>query len=255
MAKSRTGTPKLLGTMRIPAGFRDLIIEHNLSKNEILAFLLILERTLDNVSPPKLEAALSIRYIAQENGCVTKTAENAVKKLKEHNLIRQKVTRNSDKPSMMSLNYDRFPYAEPVQRGPAAGVGDPATVTAAESTTNEDITAIREMLHTHVNARSEREPDLPEPILAAALLDYFGSVPAVEAWVRQLHGDWDRKGFSVRGYGIYDKKLAARRRDDLRKRYLPEESVTEPFSLDAIAVPQSPSAKKRKKVTTDGWKI
>ena len=39
------------------------------------------------MTPPKLETALSIRYIAQQNNCVPKTAENSVKKLKTSKLM------------------------------------------------------------------------------------------------------------------------------------------------------------------------
>ena len=46
MKKAEPGTPKLLHTIRIPVGFRNVIIENDLSKNDILVLLLILERTL-----------------------------------------------------------------------------------------------------------------------------------------------------------------------------------------------------------------
>jgi hypothetical protein len=253
MKTSKPHTPKLLRTIRIPAGFREVIIENDLSKNDILVLLLILERTLDNVSPAKLETALSIRYIAELNHCVPKTAENSVKKLKTRKLIKQKVAPKSEKPSMMSLDYDRFPYAMSVSSAVSSAPGASPAPSVDDHSPDDEITAIREMLHRFINSSRKREAELPEPFLAASLLDHFGTSSAVEEWLTQLHADWKTTKYSAKGYGIYDRSLAKRRRDAIMRKYCRETPVTEPFSLDAISVPGSQSKKKAHRIDTKGW--
>ena len=156
---------------------------------------------------------------------------------------------------MMSLDYERFPYAMSVSSAVrSAPVASPAP-SVNDLSPDCEITAIREMLHRFINSSRKREAELPEPFLAASLLDHFGTSSAVEEWLTQLHADWKTTKYSPKGYGIYDRSLAKRRRDAIVRKYCRETQVTEPFSLDAISAPGSQSKKKAHRIVTKGWTI
>jgi len=111
------------------------------------------------------------------------------------------------------------------------------------------------MLHRFINKERQREAELPEPFLAASLLDHFRCSSAVEDWLTQLHAGWKHKKFSAKGYGIYSKNLNTRRMDKIMKTYLRDTPVTETFSLDAVSVPHSQPKKKSRRVDTKGWTV
>jgi hypothetical protein len=204
-------------TIRVPASLRSVITTKKLAANDIAVLLLIAERTLDNVFPRCDDTALSIRYIAEQNGASPKGAENSVKKLKTLNLITHDVSHGTFAPGMMGLNLSEF--RESVRGRSKVKVSDPGPLradgdgVACRRQVGEDIQGIREMLYQCLNkGRKKREPELPDPFLAAELLDRFGTSDAVERWVRSLHSDKKRKRWPIKGYGFYA-KLVHRLRD------------------------------------------
>jgi hypothetical protein len=225
-----------LGTFVIPAGFRAVINDSKLSRNEIAVLLLIAERTL-NASPMNAEAALSIRYIAVQNQCVDKTAETAVKKLKELGLISQRTFPGTEKPSMMSLNYDRFRSANGMPDMPIPAVRRKAghNPNTGSAELDADLREVQEAMKEALNGCRKKglEDELPDSMLAARVLDEFGEADTAVAWLGDLGAKWRRKKYRPRNYGIFAKELKGFQTASLIERYnlASDQTVSVPITL------------------------
>jgi hypothetical protein len=238
-----------IDTIAVPAALPFLITEHRLAGNDISVLLLVMERTM-NISPPQRSTLLSIRYIAEQIGCSPKGAWNSVTKLKELDLVLHEVPKDHKKAALLGLNYRCFSTTK--SETPNTAVTR-VNLGLAESPPEQlavarELQEIREILYSHINVgKKVREHDLPEPFLAANLLDYFGSSVSVEAWVRKLHVGWKKKKYSAKGYGLYGSSLKKLRDADLNRsigQLLQAVPVTEPFALPAPL----PSRSRLKKV-------
>jgi hypothetical protein len=198
----------LLKTIRVPASIRRVVIDCGLARNDITILLLILERTLDNVLPPVEEATLSIRHIAQENGCSNKSAENSVNKLKELGLVIHEVFPGTKRPGTLRINPEVFGRSANIFAKAPQFRAEPIDSAALEREALEkEIEAIRHLLQDRINSGKHRESELPDRYLAGQLLDYFESSEAVEKWVDGLHNAWKASRFNAKGYGIYSSSL------------------------------------------------
>jgi hypothetical protein len=213
---------------RVPSGFRDIINKNKLSVNDIAVFMLILERTIDNV-PSVLEQRISIRNIAKQIGCTTKTAENSIRRLKTLGLILHKTDPGKRSIGRISINYDMFPYIEILEGETAVKTLricrlDATASTANDSAQDRDILAemmtVRRLLQESL-IRTARIASvaLPDWELAAEALDLFGDVTAVEQWIRSLEVRWQKiRRFQARVYGLYGRALGKERYRRLHER-------------------------------------
>src|SRR5690348_1095731 len=91
MSKKKTVRYRLEKYLQVPADFRQLIIEKNLSQAEILTFLLACEET---VGQGRKAARLSTGDIAAKNRIDKRTAIRARASLKEHGMLNVEVNGN-----------------------------------------------------------------------------------------------------------------------------------------------------------------
>jgi hypothetical protein len=263
MSEPISSAAATIQSTRVPAALRSVIVENKLARNDIAILLLILERTLANVFPAKASTALSIRYIAEQNGCSDKGAENSVNKLKKLNLIAHETFPDDPwRPGMMGLNCDRF------STSPQAGIPDASNCTASSfekdatavrARLEDEMFAIREMLYSHVNTgRKQRESERPDPFLAALFLDHFGTSSAVEEYLDRLHADAKKRKESIRGYGFYDFKVKKLREAELLKWYVDPIRVTEPMEVPSVP-PFSTAGRSRRlrpnRSNMEGWQV
>jgi hypothetical protein len=264
MSEPISNTSATVESIRVPAALRSAIIENNLAANDIILLLLIIERTLSNVFPAKPSAALSIRYIKEQNQCSVKGAENSVKKLKNLKLITHEVFPDTMRAGVIGLNCETLARYSPrtvgtTERPPAGPVVESDAV-AGRRRVQDEISEIRQMLFDAVNGgKKKREEELPDPFLAALFLDHFRTSEAVESFLNRFNADVKRRKVHIRGYGFYDHVIRNLRDSAVYERYLDSIRTTEP--MDVITAPafdkRGTSAVRNRRIKPSfvGWQV